>query len=316
MTYQELKKGVKHGTIKIELGGHTTKFSGYYEETPREHFLSYFRFFDNGTFNNEMYGRQVNIGQTLFWMSIIGDSQCETCGEVLCYVLKDEKTLILGKFGKDTWVENEVCAKPCTDGLPTYGGHINIKSKMVIANLFRTKKQNIPKFQDEPEKPKRYSDYTLCSHFGRANVCNFKQKQNIAFGQMSNTDLGVYLRKDKQKIILAYPYWKDVWIEENWDNSKGGDMKDQNIPPHPMHSKMRMYDYIGDIDLCVWRWEAGDLDEIKPLNPTCFSDNHMDVHILDVKQGKWKFEHFYDAGKKAPNWGNIEVYTTLEYVNE
>lgn len=120
-------------------------------------------------------------------------------------------------------------------------GEINVESDLVFANYMNDLKADTP-------KEKEYSDeYNLCKFYGRRRITEWKAKnQNVAYGQMGNMGLSVYVNKEKDHIILTESY-----IESDIKVKK---LKDMGMKKH------------GDnISLSVWRWEATDVNTRKSI---------------------------------------------------
>jgi hypothetical protein len=252
-----------------------------------------------------------------FWdtrLRIMSDGgNCFKCCKRITLILLDKNTIGYAQYNVDpnpegeTWRERvangakdrHTVADRCqfADGIPYGTGTIKIDSKMVLANFFEAGDHQPPELLDCKEKDEYADEYSLNNQLGRLNIQKYKASNNIAYGQMGNMSLGVYLSRNKKKVVLANPYWEDRHSDLHYETPK-----DQRPVAHAeKYIKQHGLEYIGDICLDVWRWEATDYEYVKQFNPSCLEDN-CDYHILDVEKGDWEFTHYFDSkGRSKEN---------------
>lgn len=175
-------------------------------------------------------------------------------------------------------------------------GEITVKSKLLISNFFR-------KFSDEPEGEKYSQKYSLSSLSGQEAITAYKATHhNVAFGQMSNMSIGVFINKAKDSIIIG-PGFHPAEMKD-YDN-------DEDYYEEIKKPIFEGYELVGTISLGVWRWEATDLntlgkEEYKELK------NKTEVIELDVPHGTWSFQHNFNFDKYEDGSEENLVYAKLE----
>jgi hypothetical protein len=151
----------------------------------------------------------------------------------------------------------------------TISGTINVDSPLIFANIFR-------EFPDTPEGQKYKRGWDLSSRKGRSNITKHKSEvHNVAWGQMTNTSIGIYVHPDNNSVIIGEPS-----PEEQDDYEEGED------------TAIEGHEFKGDISLGVWRWEAAPLSVVKDCLKEA-SKYHGHVQV-EAKHGIWDFEHYYD----------------------
>jgi hypothetical protein len=333
MNLSDIKKKLLAGEMTIDLAGHNRHHGDDGVEFAKKEIIDMIdrreevaNDDDKKTqelFKDEMT-REREVGDLPFHST---DSfYCFVCGQRYGYILQDENTIGIGRWLHDeemtdnmTPIEGryrlelvrEVC--PLAEGVPLGEGRIKIDSKMVVANFFH--RDDVPELADAPEKERYREKYSLNSALGRLNTQKYKAERNIAYGQMGNMSIGVYVSNDKKRVLIADPhYWEDWHFEHDTPEDQFTDC------PEGMT-------FAGTISLSCWRWEATDLDYVKPFEPSCLTEGstcdldadslkkcYNDYYVLDVAQGEWDFVHYYRD--REPKEGEWEIYAELTLVED
>lgn len=240
------------------------------EEVNKDMRAHYQRYLDRKNDNLECFN---------FWK----EYKCWSCGASLYLYYDDKRDVILASH---TWDNKKGLFKWCELPLmePTKDS-ITIDGNIVFMNFF-------PSLRDDcPDEDKYSEPYSLNYFLGRKNITHWKAKnQNVAYGQMGNMSVGIYVNPAKDHIIVSSPYLSDYvgGEESRYDIAEAKNILDN-------------YQYMGDICLGVWRWEATDfstlgITDIKDFEKKQKKDYH-DVVSFDVKPGTWEFTHYYDQSR-------------------
>lgn len=225
---------------------------------------------------------------------------CYCCGErIFCYFDNEKNEIYVATtWRKEDLFKNDKCEMP---KLVPYGGTLKVDDKLVFANYFENMRE------DSPHEEKWDEKYNINYHAGRTNTCKWKlAHQGVAYGQMGNMSVGVYLKKDKKHIILTSPYIHDYGEEEgaNKEFIKKLDTE---------------YIFKGQISLCVWRWEATNLrntkvtlEDIKTYKEKLKKGYSSDYIVLDVPKGDWEFIHYYDCHEDDSSCGVYSEFRLME----
>lgn len=157
--------------------------------------------------------------------------------------------------------------------------HIDVPSgKFIITNHFG-KNDDI---YDPEDGRIGYESINALS--GRIKMAEVLAEKNIAYAQMGNMSINVYVNESGTEIIIGDEYYYDG--NQEFIRSFEG------------------FKRIGYISLSVWRWQAADKEILKGFNypiPENLKEDdivdheHMDYALLNIKPGRWKIEHFYDV---------------------
>ena len=219
-------------------------------------------------------------GRLLFWDS--DGNQCRGCSERMQWVLDGDKLSLRHYWdGKDFKFHPLGYRCKFETPLPT-SGEIKVNSRLIFANFFRH-------VTDEPKGKKFCSDWSVDTVVGRENITKHKAHRNVAYGQMTNTSVGIFVRPDKMSVIVGDRYVTD------------SDRDRLEIDGHKL---------VGQICLDVWRWEATDLITLGEKRYANFVKEHKDRGLveIDVPHGVWWFEHFFDSDTSS----NECVYAVLK----
>ncbi len=314
MKFREVAERVKSGEITLDECGHRTnatveRFVERYEQT-----LANSNGASDGKWNMDRRNgvktiEEVNADMRDFYkrrldndcedektsycsFSCLGDGEyCFGCGEQLQWVLSGNKLMLKQYFdGNDLAIAPEceyAVIKPFT-------GSIQIQSRMIFANFFPG--------EDEPEG-KRYSDeWSLNCLHGRKNIMDFKSKNlNVAYGQMGNMSIGIFVHPSKESIIIG---------DQNVGEHRSEGMTDAEWEASDFDELSVIEDHklIGRIGLDVWRWEATD---VKTLGDNYqqvldnFRERCQEVVEVDAAHGTWDFEHFYEMFRMSDDYNPI-----------
>lgn len=206
--------------------------------------------------------------------------KCFGCGQSLSWVLSGNSLIPRQYYkirsGKVVYKQHSAGYRcPYEDPKPLTG-EIEINSKMIFSNYFRG-------FEDCPDRFKYTDEWSLNFLIGRENITKYKAERNIAYGQMENMSIGVYVNKERTSIIIGPSYnpseWDDYESEEDYEKAC----------KEPIFEN---YELIGTISCGVWRWECSDLNTVKN-DYQIILDEGLDLVEIDVPYGKWAFEHYY-----------------------
>lgn len=343
ISLKDLCENLKAGKVTINLNGHNKNHPAYIGRATKDILRHYGHLCDgaNGEFfkddddedkkarMKDMYKMQLEhtlkAGENIMSLGGSDGLYCFECGSRTPYILQDINTITVGS---DYNEKNK--GKPHSEGckfkddVPYGKGQIEIKSKMILANFFHAEDEEgetIPELSDTPEGMEYTTEYDLNSTGGRLAITEHKAKNNIAYGQMGNMSVGVWVNKDKTKVIIADPYWEDTYYDSFWNPDTNSYPPEEEIPEPPIKKYIEDngLKHVGNISLSVWRWEATDFDYIKQFKPNLLGDEYHDKHIIDVKKGKWDFVHYFDV-KSSQNPKEVykdtkgwEVYAELNY---
>lgn len=287
MKMSEICQGVIDGTIEIDCCGHRCN-------DPKEKLLDWFSHtteYANG--NGDADTRacyQCELDNepgpdqplSLFQM----ENYCFSCGKRLKLIYRGGKLELRHWYDPDApnkrWGKGNhaIQESQCEfENDPPYGGEIEIKSSLVIGCFFVGLEDDCP--EDE-----QYGDkYDLNCHGGRMARSKWKlENQKVAYGQMTNTSIGIYVNTEGTSVIIG-PAWLD----------------DTRIQDHEL---------VGTVSLSVWRWEASDKDNLGEHYQKTIDAEHVDNPVdIKVVPGTWKYTHYFRSGEHSD-----EIYARLEKV--
>jgi hypothetical protein len=338
-TLTDIVEGLKNGTYSIDLKNHNIGFNGNnepYQERIKDDIIRNFQHeLDgaNGKFDNtwseregkskedvnksmrEFYSftvnREVEVGEKLRIMSDL--HKCSCCGEGFNIILGENNTITLGPAYYH--LNEGKLDITCPIGIPSHTtGKIEVTSELIIANFFRILDEKQDGISDDAPKDMRYSDeYSLNDFAGRRNVTKHKaETHNVAYGQMGNMGMSVYVNEDKTKVILT-----ECFIESD---KKLETLKNMGFTLVNDHSEY--------ISLSMWRWEATDINTLLKQNNYNLEENTKeslieaitedvdDIALIDVAHGTWKFTHYYDTTPDPEDEDELFVYAELNLVKE
>lgn len=242
-------------------------------------------------FYNRHLDFEIEQEDTLRWGGLHDHRVCYNCGQYLHWTLTGEKLRLRNHYEEDPkhkrgydWVNHPadyVC--PLQEPKP-FVGEIKVESQLLLANFFRS-------IEDTPQGKEYGEEYSLETMAGRIERAKYKASHNVAYGQMGNTTVGIYINEAKDSIIVGR------WHDE--DDRYAG------------------YVQVGDISLDVWRWEATDLNTVVKSGVTleALEEDHKyrGLIVLDVPHGVWKFTHNYDIIRRLDNEAEFDgIYAKLE----
>jgi hypothetical protein len=244
-----------------------------------------------------------------FWGGMDNDAECHGCGKRLKWVLNGNTLAFRCYYDHDAnnFVQhpaNYVC--PYATPRP-FKGEIKVASKLIFVNFF--KEDDDYKFKDCPEDKEHTSEWSVGAIIGRENITAHKAAQNVAYGQMTNTSVGIYLHPNKKSVIVGDLYVADRRIEAMPDEVTEKMTSAEYKKMEKELSVIEGHKLVGRVGLCVWRWEATDL---KTLGAKSYKEHkelkkeHRDMVELTVKHGVWQFEHYFDS-HTAPD--DMSVYS-------
>lgn len=303
MQYQEIIQRLRDGKITLDFCGHRTNADVERMVARYEDILAHANGSNDGGWSDrdEKSTAEVDADMRKFYQRMLENESpnphmsdgdyCFKCGRNMKWEHSGDK-LLLTTF----WDEHDYSTEPvCEFAEPkTTKGIITINNKLIFANFFR----HIP---DEPEGKEHAWDWSLNCDRGRQNISEFKLQQNVAYGQMSNMSVGIFVHPSNESIIVGNPYIVDALCEEMTD-------EEYEAADHDALSLIDGHKMVGDISLAVWRWEAADLNTVGDTAYKELQDDpYHDTVELDVPHGEWEVEHFF---RLVPH-ENEHVYSTL-----
>lgn len=315
LTIREIAEAVRAGTMALELAGHQTN------DTKKSFLAEYDDNVANANGKNDGKwsdsSAEVDAGMREFFqhkldfvvdqdapLTIMFDrSSCFGCGKRLQWVLTGDKLQLRnywqanpnerrGRGGEMVnYPVDYVC--PFATPQPTKG-EIKVTSRLLFANFFL-------EVEDSQEDEKHSEDWSLNNLAGRKRITEYKAERNVAYGQMGNMSIGIYINEAKDSIIVGPKYHPAE--DEDYDTDEEYE-KAMALPVFPG------YELIGGICLDVWRWEATDLNTIGAENYDKVAERHGNRGMveIDVPHGVWSFEHYYDTKSNA----NKYIYAKLD----
>jgi hypothetical protein len=263
---------------KSDPSGHKSSIT---DEQMRDHFKEIL---------DKTYNQEDKLGGFEF-----ESETCGLCGEKLRWVLTGDKLQLRNhvvsnpkaRFGIE--FVNYPAEYRCSFEHPQpTTGRILVKSPLIITNYFNG-------FDDTPQGKEHDQEYSLCSLAGRKKITEHKVQSNVAYGQMGNTTVGVYINEKHDTIILGPAYHP---------------AESQNLTEKQYKAAIKKPVFEGfkklkkTISLSVWRWEASDVKTIGKEGLNKLKELGKDFVRLDVPHGVWEFKHYYDSyryeGLKEP----------------
>lgn len=294
MKTQELFEKTISGEVPFDSLGHSVH--DFIDSVKRKK-----EFFENLIKENQenpnYYARKIFQSEAPLNDTFFGTEglNCSKCGKYIMSSFDGEKvSLNVFYNGKNFEIKNERCdfetPKP-TQGI------IRINSKLIISNFFR-------KYEDSPEKDKYSGEWSLCHDSGQAKITEYLASQNVAFGQMGNMSIGVYVNKEKTSIIIG-PVYHPAEFEE-YDNDEDYEIAINK----PLFDG---YELQGSVCLEMWRWMATDKKTLGKFYKDHMKESQDTVEI-DVEHGDWEFVHYYDT--RTSNNEHIYSILNLKAKNE
>ena len=271
LNIEQIRDGLLDGSIVVDFAEHRGNGEKYQRERliqalseNVEHCYSIQKEGNKGSqefFDFTMRLRKA--GERLGMLSV--EMHCFECGRNLPYILKDANTVTFGLTYEQKQNNETDNTCPMKDLGESFSFEIEVKSgKLVFTNFFDDRKIDKDGNKTEVFEPEdRYSEkYSLNSTLGRINITkHYAEKYNIAYAQMGNMSIGVFVNKAHDGIII-------------------GDYARKRIDGHSI---------VGDICLSVWRWMAVDIDVLKKYDVPVPGD----AIIIEVPNGTYKVTNYY-----------------------
>jgi hypothetical protein len=240
---------------------------------------------------------------------------CFKCGEDFPLVLLSATEIGVGPNWKMQAARKTDCTCPFPKGMRPVTIRFNVPTgKLVFANFFDDRKTTDKKEDDcdcyaserdgkttmEVFEPKDKWKSSINDFIGRVKLMkHYASKFNIAYGQMGNMSIGIYVNRTGDKIIIG------CHCPEDCD-------EDRKMVKQWKRYKKQGFKMVGELSLEMWRWMACDksiLDQYQiPLKE---EGDRYGVHTVEVKKGKWKMTHRYDSDLGSDD---DFVYSVLEFV--
>lgn len=313
MRFKEIAIKVKNDEITFDYCGHDTYDTKENFISNFEHLVEYANGAGDGKWSirpNENM-EETNLSMRNFYQQRIDaeieenksimsiePEHCSGCGYRLRWVLNGNK-LTLREFYNDKikipgkkWLgsfDHFPIEYRCPyEKLKPFCGKIKVSSRLILLNFFKG-------VEDTPKGKKYTREWSLNDLIGRHNITKYKSKKNIAYGQMSNMSIGIYVNENRDCVIVG-PAYHPAEVEE-YDS----DEEYEIAISKPVFDG---FNIVGTMSLRVWRWEATDLETIGDYNQ--FIQDHEDQEIIeiDVKHGVWEFKHYFDRIEEYENENN------------
>lgn len=224
---------------------------------------------------------------------------CFKCGQEFPLVVLSATEIGLGPNWDMIDKRQEDCTCQFPNGMKPVTIRFNVPTgKLVFSNFFDDRKPTDKKPQDcdcyaserdgkttmEIFELKDKWDHSINDFIGRVYLMrHYASKFNIAYGQMGNMGIAIYVNRTGDKIIIgnAYP--------EDHD-------KDSKTYKQWMRLKKQGFREVGNISLEMWRWMACDKSILDQYEIPLKEEGDMfGVCTVEVKKGKWKMTHYYDS---------------------
>lgn len=303
MQFKDVCEKIKSGEIILDQNGHEPHGTilDYYEETvadangARDGKWNYSGDEDRAAadakmreWNQEELDRKIVEGQ----INYRPETRCWRCGQRLYYVLLGNTFKACTVIHHDDWkirptLVQDKCAysekKPLT-------GTLKVTGKLLFANFFLH-------VEDTPNGDRYGEEWSLNYHAGRANITKYKAENNVAYGQMGNMSVGIFLHPNKKSIIIGDPYIAERNFEKLCDEL--GDEKANELYDDPAEYKkletIEGHEFVEKISCEVWRWEAADRNDLNQEQYDALAErqSYSGLVEVEVEQGNWQFEHYY-----------------------
>lgn len=320
MRFQDLCEKIKSGEIKLDLFGHKPHgpglIEGYERTLVNANGAGDGKWSSSGASSHgkteaewdaqmrlhfqRKLDNEIAEGEMICW--VCDNNPCGACAKRLYYILQGDTLRLCARFGATHKDPDIIETSPCEYATPKITqGEIKIASNMVFANFFRS-------IEDHPEGYQE--EYNINYDIGIANVTKYKAERNVAYGQMSNMSVGVFVHPEKKSIIIGDPYIADHRIDEILDPIEDEAERDKKYEEldHSQFEDIDGHKLVGTICCDVWRWEATDMltvgEEVAKVRA---KEDWRDVIELEVPHGIWQFEHYFES-QQCPK---PEIYSRL-----
>lgn len=218
--------------------------------------------------------RDLNFGDEF---PKLRDNYCFCCGRNLSLMYVEKGIAVDGEYRRNIGRFGEWVSTPCDfDTQVKQSVKITIEKKMVFANWMPTLKDDCPK------ELQYKREYELNNSLGRFNRMKWKaENQNVAYTQTgSYGSAGIYINKEKDRVIIGSRWMIDDGEEENQEDIK---------------EYLKGFKMVGHTEIAVWRVEATDS---KNLNLSAckrkWDEINHDYVIADVQKGTWEMTSYYE----------------------
>lgn len=262
MTRRDILLALLDGTLRVDSLGHRFNAGELHDNAVMELDVRSRHF-------PELLDKPCKVGEVLHWgpaISVTCHFQCERRfklaydGDRLTprcfYDQASKKFITLGA---------SACRCPYENFCRPFTGEIPVKGQLAVANYF----SSIPDCQPEDEHTEGWS---LCSLRGRENITKYKASRGVAYGQLTNTIMGVYAHPAGELVLVG----QAPGLEDEEPYTLKG------LP------------LIGEIGCDVWRWEAACSSLVAADVKQQQQRGYDPPALIDVKPGVWSFEHYYD----------------------
>ena len=278
MSAAQLLEGLKAGTITVDALGHTV--TEHLLPEIEEHLELAIDILEGVTAKDLPDSVSAQLYDPKHPSYFFGriSIYCEHCGKRLVPYLRDDTTISFIKQERKDDTVDFVQEKPCELAVLTpTKTEINVPSgQLVFQNFFDIK---------TPDGVKNHQKYSLNHIKGCINTAKYFAKSDVGYGQVGNTSVDIYLRKDGKAIKIVESLCQITEWEAYEDTPPAEDIQEAAA------DLLVNYDELGNISLDMWRWMCAD----KTIADTIKHPSSVDIVECDVETGTWEITHYSDT---------------------
>jgi len=305
MNMDQFEKGIREGTIQIDMNGHNQDHPRSIEQL-KDYMLGKIKRsrelkFDKKStseYHEKMMEALMKVDAFVpgdwFNCSVIGafEHYCHDCGKTLwAYMVDDKKVSLLAPVSYRSKEEDD--KSPCQFA----GGIEPVKTRIFLPSGNVTFCNHFGEMKENHTESRWDHDYSLNHLAGRIKRAKYLALKNVAYGQVTNSTIEVWLRNDKKKVRM-YMYLQDNAMDYEHCIKKGYDPEDDGEKEYEEYNSIKdRYECIGSISMEVWRWMMADNNviaeqELKVNNDkACMAD---EVVKCKLRAGEWEVTHYYE----------------------
>ena len=282
MNLQEVFQKIESGEIILDENGHDVADRAFRRAGGVRRTAEIGRNWDQ-----EKLDRKVLEGKINYFFN---DIKCWRCGERIHHILLGNTfKACTAKHHSDIRIPSTIIENNCefSEKKPLTGV-IRVNSSLLFANYFSH-------VEDSPDEFKYTDQWSLNYYGGRARITEFKSKHNVAYGQMGNMSVGIFLHPNKKSIIIGNPYIAEHKFDQLCEKL-GYEKANQLYDDEKEYEKLGIIDehkLVGKVSCEIWRWEATERNSLSQEQYDNLVNEHSDIVQVEVEHGNWQFEHYY-----------------------